>query len=188
MAPRPGGVAPRAHAVGPDLGVYRARARRCCSLRGLRALFASVQELEEASGEILLVAQALRHAGRHERPGRDPSEHVFVPREQLAQLGADVGLRKLWRHRARQIGFSSLGGATKALALQVELCSPRLIASRASARWRASGFRPGSWPQGQSSQSTPLSTVPGRRARVAVQRPGIWHAARLFHRPLLQRP
>jgi len=32
----------------------------------------------------------------------------------------------------------------KVLALQVELCSPRLIASRAEARWRPSGCRPGS--------------------------------------------
>src|SRR5439155_14698836 len=35
------------------------------------------------------------------------------------------------------------------LALQLELCSPRLIASRVDARWRPSGFRPGFWPQGQ---------------------------------------
>ena len=41
------------------------------------------------------------------------------------------------------------------LALRVELCSPRLIASRAEARWRPSGCRPGFWPQGQSRQSTP---------------------------------
>jgi hypothetical protein len=47
---------------------------------------------------IPLFAQALGDAGRH---------------EQLAQLGADVGLRELWRHRARQIEFSPLGGATK---------------------------------------------------------------------------
>jgi hypothetical protein len=35
------------------------------------------------------------------------------------------------------------------LALQVELCLPRLIASRVEARRRPSGFRPGFWPQGQ---------------------------------------
>jgi len=46
------------------------------------------------------------------------------------------------------------------LALQVELCSPRLIASRVEARWSPSGFRPGFWPQGQSSQSTPLHRLP----------------------------
>jgi len=34
------------------------------------------------------------------------------------------------------------------LALQVELCSPWLIASRVEARWRPSGFRPGFWPAG----------------------------------------
>jgi hypothetical protein len=44
--------------------------------------------------------------------------------------------------------------AYKVLALQVELCSPRLIASRDAA---PSGFRPGFWPQGQFSHSTPLS-------------------------------
>ena len=49
------------------------------------------------------------------------------------------------------------------LALQVELCSPRLVASRDDARWRPSGFRPGFWPQGQFSHSTPLS----RLSRVA---------------------
>jgi hypothetical protein len=45
--------------------------------------------------------QMLGHTGRHERPGRDPPEHVVVPREQLAQLGADVGFGELWHHRAR---------------------------------------------------------------------------------------
>jgi hypothetical protein len=46
--------------------------------------------------------------------------------------------------------FSSLHQRPyKVLALQVELCSPRLIASRDDARWRPSGFRPGFWPQGQ---------------------------------------
>jgi hypothetical protein len=48
------------------------------------------------------------------------------------------------------------GSAYKVLALQVELCSPRLIASRATARWWPSGCRPGFWPQGQSNESTPL--------------------------------
>jgi len=43
------------------------------------------------------------------------------------------------------------------LALQVEHCLPRLIASRVESRWRPSGFRPGFWPQGQFNQSTPLS-------------------------------
>jgi hypothetical protein len=45
------------------------------------------------------------------------------------------------------------------LALQVESCSPRLIASRVDACWRPSGFRPGFWPQGQSNKSTPLSRL-----------------------------
>ncbi len=49
------------------------------------------------------------------------------------------------------------GRATRMLALQVESCSPRLIASRVDACWRPSGFRPGFWPQGQSNQATPLS-------------------------------
>jgi hypothetical protein len=52
------------------------------------------------------------------------------------------------------------GNAYKVLALQVELCSPRLIASRATARWWPSGCRPGFWPQGQSNQSTPLIRFP----------------------------
>jgi hypothetical protein len=50
------------------------------------------------------------------------------------------------------------------LALQVELCSPRLLVSRADARWRPSGFQPGFWPQGQSNHSTPLR----RRSRFAA--------------------
>ena len=45
-------------------------------------------------------AQALSQVGRHERPGRDPPEYVVVPREQLAQLRADVRLRELRRHLA----------------------------------------------------------------------------------------
>jgi len=69
-----------------------------CSLRGPRALFAGIQKVEIASGEILLFPQALGHARAHERPARDPSEHVVVPREQLAQLRADVRLRELRRH------------------------------------------------------------------------------------------
>jgi hypothetical protein len=88
-------------ALGPTSGSIWREPVGSCSLRGLGALFAGIQELEEAGGEIPLFAQALGHAGRHERPGRDPPEHVVVPREQLAQLGADVGLRELWRHRAR---------------------------------------------------------------------------------------
>jgi hypothetical protein len=68
------------------------RARIPASLRTLRALFAGIQKLQIASGEILLLRQALGHAGAYERPGRDPSEHVVVPREQLAQLRTDVRL------------------------------------------------------------------------------------------------
>ena len=60
----------------------------------------------------------------------------------------------------------------RVLALQFELCSPRLIASRVDARWRPSGFRPGFWPQGQSKQSTPLSSSRSRPA------PGDWLVAR----------
>ena len=56
------------------------------------------------------------------------------------------------------------GSACKVLALQVELCLPRLIASRVGARRRPSGFRPGFWPQGQCSQSTPRSRLPRFRA------------------------
>jgi len=51
------------------------------------------------------------------------------------------------------------------LALQVELCSPRSIASRVEARWQPSGFWPGLWPQGQSNESTHLSCPPRRRAQ-----------------------
>jgi hypothetical protein len=52
------------------------------------------------------------------------------------------------------------------LALQVESCSPRLVASRVDACWRPSGFRPGFWPQGQSKpvySSEPPPTPKGRR-------------------------
>ena len=61
-------------------------------LRGLRALFADVQKIEIASGEILFLPQALGHSGPHERAGRNPFEYVVVPREHLAQLWADVRL------------------------------------------------------------------------------------------------
>jgi hypothetical protein len=61
--------------------------------------------------------------------------------------------------------------AYKVLALQVELCSPRLIASRAEARRRPSGFRPGIWPQGQSGQSTPSEPPPARAS--FGNRPGL---------------
>jgi hypothetical protein len=61
----------------------------------------------------------------------------------------------------------SRSGAYKVLALQVELCSPRLIASRANARLVAFGLSAGFWPQGQSSESTPLSRLP--RAFLSTQ-------------------
>ena len=80
----------------PRLSVSRPDA----SLRTLRALFAGIEKLQIASGEILLLPQALGDAGAHERPGRDPSEHVVVPREQLAQLRADVRLWELGRYLA----------------------------------------------------------------------------------------
>jgi hypothetical protein len=77
-----------------SLAIYRARRG---SVRSLRALFAGIQKVEIASGETLLLPQTLGHSGAHERPGRDPSEHVVVPREHLAQLRADVRLRELRR-------------------------------------------------------------------------------------------
>jgi hypothetical protein len=59
------------------------------------------------------------------------------------------------------------------LALQVELCSPRLIASRAEARRRPpSGFRPGFWPQGQFSQSTPLIRAKPTKPNPAAEAAG----------------
>ena len=67
-------------------------------LRRLRTLFAGIQKIEIAGGEILLLPQALGHSGAYERPGRDPLEHVLVPSEHLAQLRADVRLRELRRH------------------------------------------------------------------------------------------
>jgi hypothetical protein len=78
--------------------IYQARSP-LLSLRGWRAFFVSIQKLEVTSGELLLFAQALGHAGLHERTGRDPLKHVVVPREQLAQLRPNVGLRELRRHR-----------------------------------------------------------------------------------------
>jgi hypothetical protein len=61
-----------------------------------------------------------------------------------------------------------LGGATRVLALQVESCSPTLIASIVDACWRPSGFRPGFWPQGQSNQPTPLSRPEPKGRRFAA--------------------
>jgi hypothetical protein len=69
------------------------------SLRGLQALFVCIKKVEVASGELPLFAQVLDHAGLHERSGCDPLKHVVVPREQLAQLRPNVGLRELWCHR-----------------------------------------------------------------------------------------
>jgi hypothetical protein len=47
---------------------------------------------------------------------------------------------------------------TKVLALQVELCLPKLVSSPAPGGLdrRTSGFQPESWPQGQSNEFTPL--------------------------------
>jgi hypothetical protein len=53
---------------------------------------------------------------------------------------------------------------TKVLALQVESCSPRLIASRVDACWRPSGFGRGSGRRASANQSTPLSRLPHRRS------------------------
>jgi hypothetical protein len=89
------------------------RARRGLLLRGLRALFAGVQKIEIASGEILLLPQAFGHSGPHERSGRDPFEHVGVPREHLAQLWADVRLRELRRHLPESMDASPQGSPAK---------------------------------------------------------------------------
>jgi hypothetical protein len=92
-------------AAGPVQPVYSSKnsfheeARWPCSLRGVRALFVGIQKLEVTSGELPLFAQAPGHAGLHQRSGRDPLKNVLVPREQLAQLRPNVGLRELWRHR-----------------------------------------------------------------------------------------
>src|SRR5881392_1981689 len=61
-------------------------------------------------------------------------------------------------------------GSRWVLALQLELCSPGLIASCVETRWRPSGFRPGLWPQGQSNESTRLSRLPRSRA-ARLERP-----------------
>jgi hypothetical protein len=58
----------------------------------------------------------------------------------------------------------SPGRHNEVLALQVESCSPRLIASRVDACWRPSGFRPGFWPQGQFRQRS----SPGARPRLCA--------------------
>jgi hypothetical protein len=78
--------------------------------------------------------------------------------------------------------------AYKTLALQVELCSPRLIASRAEARRPPSGFGQGFWPQGQSNQSTPLvhakAAKPNPAAEAAsLQGRGVMEAALEVGRP-----
>ena len=52
--------------------------------------------------------------------------------------------------------------ALQVLALQVELCSPRLLASRTVARWRPSGFGRGSGRR--ASQTSLLPQAPGWEA------------------------
>jgi hypothetical protein len=67
---------------------------------------------------------------------------------------------------------SSRGKQRKLLALQVELCSPRLLASRVEARRRPSGCWPGLWPQGQCRavySFEPLSAAqPGKRPAAEI--------------------
>jgi hypothetical protein len=59
--------------------------------------------------------------------------------------------------------FSSLRQlAYKVLALQVELCVPRLIASCPRTAWAAFGLASGFWPQGQVTQSTSFEPPPTR--------------------------
>ena len=55
------------------------------------------------------------------------------------------------------------------LALQVELCLPKLVSSPAPGGLdrRTSGFQPESWPQGQSNESTPLNGLPRSAQRSA---------------------
>jgi hypothetical protein len=88
-----------------------------------------------------------------ERPARPESEERLVVDDEWLL----TRVRWLWRRRRPRL---AQGSAYKGLALQVELCLPRLIASRVEARRRPSGFRPGFWPQGQSNQSPPRSRSP----------------------------
>jgi hypothetical protein len=70
------------------------------------------------------------------------------------------------RSKPTRVAFSVLGARLAArppqdlLALQFELCSPRLSASRANARCGLRAFGPGFWPQGQFDHSTPLIRLP----------------------------
>jgi hypothetical protein len=67
------------------------------------------------------------------------------------------------------------GDSYNVLALQLELCLPRLVSSRAPGGLdrRTSGLQPESWPQGQSSESTPLWAPSERRGRRVVPVAGL---------------
>src|SRR6266542_4439213 len=64
------------------------------------------------------------------------------------------------KRRANARGHDVIEASCEELTLQLELCSPRLIASCVETRRRPSGFRPGFWPQGQPTESTPLRRLP----------------------------
>jgi hypothetical protein len=79
---------------------------------------------------------------------------------------ADQRLSSAGSHRASHSAHSEIrvdafghspGQSYKVLALHLELCLPRLVSSPEPGGLdrRTSGFQPESWPQGQSSESTP---------------------------------
>lgn len=72
-----------------------------------------------------------------------------------AQMVARTGRARLHRLRTER-------PPQRVLALQLELCLPKLVSSPAPGGLdrRTSGFQPESWPQGQSNESTPLTRRP----------------------------
>jgi hypothetical protein len=83
-------------------------------------------------------------------------------RARPALMGASRGG---WRFLGKALAVPQ-----RKLALQVESCSPRLIASRVDACWLPSGFRPGFWPQGQSKPVYSSETPPTPKAALGSVR------------------
>jgi hypothetical protein len=60
------------------------------------------------------------------------------------------------------MGARAAAALTRCWPCESELCSPRLIASRATCASAAFGLSAGFWPQGQSKHSTPEANLGGR--------------------------
>jgi hypothetical protein len=90
--------------------------------------------LAETSAAALPILPAPREPTTADEKGAGSPE---APPPFGSPLGRLVGREQLKIQSARAV-------PQRVLAQQVELCSPRSIASRVEARWRPSGFRPGS--------------------------------------------